>query len=414
MRPFIIIILVILVISCQKSSINTKWEPLSEEEKKDIFTNNRINHIQKYKVVEELKYGLAIYSVLLEEKWLNNEGDIIWELKNHIRDDGEIYNISIDWYYDNSVISFSYDSSGSPKNANMLLEYDGVEYNAGSNLPIIYKSYYNKKGVMILHYKRTGEYEFYTHIDWSNDTVCYKKIINTNNNVEGHYKEIYNSHGDEIESHNLLDDVDLPTLHKYVYDSIGNKIESLSTSHYRHRPHNTRWTSIYKWQRFYEGNQLIEERRYSFSSIFGMTTNYELKLDKRTTYEYDQYGNETRYISYNEDGSTSLEIVTEIEYDVMGNKLKEITYGDGEIWDEIKYSYENNELIKKTNYDLSENITESVLYKYNIFGLIIQEEFSASNTSEVWYNRYFYNHEVVPKNITELPHASAELAYFIK
>ena len=207
------------------------------------------------------------------------------------------------------------------------------------------------------------------------------------------YKEVIKDGKVEIDG--ISYDIKLVTKTSYTYDDNDNIIE---ISNYD--------APEMRVKRVYEGNQLIEERRYSNSGI--LTTYYyyedDLLIKKKTATkggsevvtEYS-YGDKTKVVThYNSNGWISF--ITTAYLDDNDKILKtDRTSADGEVMSSSSFHYENDLLVKV----ISER--GKAFYEYNNVGDKIMDYIifhGKVNTLVANFYDYEYNENLLPKTVT--------------
>lgn len=156
---------------------------------------------------------------------------------------------------------------------------------------------------------------------------------------------------------------------EYVYDSQGNRIETLNYN--ANGELTTKSVSVYNTQ----GNQ-IETLNY----------NAEGTLVTKYIYEYDAQGNQVSDSTYDSTGKIFEKRIN--KYDAQGNRIEQALYGDtGNLWAKTTFVFDSrNNLTEETEYAPDEDVSYKYTYAYdennNVIEAIYTEIYSGEEATQ--------------------------------
>lgn len=193
---------------------------------------------------------------------------------------------------------------------------------------------------------------------WAGVAAVRTKIVQNEYDEDGnilHGREIERDrNGNEIRTAEYGAGGNLCRTVESQYDEDGRQSECQSISY----DEDGNGECIYHWKCAYDENgNKTEEISYD----------EEGSIRKRTAYAYDVYGEQAQVIVFDKNGKVTEKTETETEYDAQGNKICSTVYRSnsmGKSSDVIEYDGQGNE-IKITYYDASGEITGKIEEEYD-------------------------------------------------
>ena len=158
--------------------------------------------------------------------------------------------------------------------------------------------------------------------------------------------------------------------------------------------------SIYRWYEY-----LYDEAGYETKFVY---YNGDGSIYIWSEYEYDKKGNQTKVISYNEDDS--IYAWSEYEYDEKGNQIKSTNYnGDGSIYDWSEYEYDEiGNITKEMRYDENGLIKSQHEYEWDKDGNCTKYTAMGACSDDIYRCKCTYDEK---GNITKVEYYNGDSIY---
>ncbi len=393
-----ILVIILIQFSCSG--------PYSDSENVKEICNNQFRKElgiileNKYMLIENNEFGIiTLDSILRDEKRYNSEGVLTYHRDiYYLYEYGyeNPYTVSIKEYNNNGTLVFDYDST--------------CYFTSGTNAPNGYSiefQTYNAMGKMLNSYQSNDD-SYTSSFKWINDTVNEYKYYDKSGNLLNHRQTTINTENLPVEERIFIGNLKSSgykscRLRKYYYND-GDLIERQGINL---KSKDIEYRSLFKYD---STKNIIEELHYTAPAVlrkwllsFKIPINkndQDLILFARSTYKFDNYGNQIEYREFNYDGSLKRKRDTDYRYDRSGNilmesnidnitvnstyeykynrdgkRIKQICRINGELDYLREYVYNNQgHLVKETMYDENMQVERLFRNTYNELGLHISSE----------------------------------------